>query len=151
MEATKAVLVDFFSEVYHDAKRTFPAHMGRFKVSAKLKFCEAKEKLFGKTMVILGPPAAGKTTLLRVLQNPEVTGRELRTYRKTEVDAIGSFRCKWKLRVVGEEQVAFSFKVRKTSDVGGESYVRENHWGNAINEAEILVYVFDVQALLLRQ
>ena len=148
VEALKAGVMDVFAEVYRDFKRAIPAQKDRFMVSVKIKFLEAKRSLFGKTMVILGPPAAGKTTLLRVLQNPDVTGSELQSYRKTEVDEIKSFRCKWKLRVIGEEQIEFRFKVRKTSDVGGESYVRENHWGEAIKEAGILVYVFDIKAFL---
>lgn len=148
VEALKAGAIDVFEEVYRDFKRAIPAQKDRFMVSVKIKFLEAKRRLLGKTMVILGPPAAGKTTLLRVLQSPEVTGSELQSYRKTEVDEIKSFRCKWKLRVIGEEQIEFRFKVRKTSDVGGESYVRENHWGEAIKEAGILVYVFDIKAFL---
>lgn len=148
LERIKDGLMDVFGQVYRDFKSAIPAQKDRFMVSAKIKFLEVQRSLLGKTMVILGPPAAGKTTLLRVLQNPEVTGRELQSYRKTEVDEIKSFRCKWKIRVVGEEQIEFCFKVRKTSDVGGESYVRENHWGKAIRDAEILVYVFDVKAFL---
>lgn len=141
-------LTDVLSEIYRDAKTRIPAQLDRFEVMAKTRFLEAQKKLLGKTMVILGPPAAGKTTLLRVLQKPEVTGSELESYRKTEIDAVKSFKCRWKLDAGGGEQVEFSFKVKKTSDIGGESYVRENHWGKVIEEVEILVYVFDVKTFL---
>ena len=143
--AIKDSLTDFFSEIYRDFKTKIPAELERFKVNAKLKFLEAKKRLFGKTMVILGPPEAGKSTLIRVLQNPEIAGKELESYRKTEIDAVKTFNCSWKLDPGNGHQIEFRFKVKKTCDVGGETYLRENHWGTAIKDAEILIYVFDLK------
>jgi len=141
-------LTDFFGEIYRDFKTQIPARVERFKMIASRTFHEAKNKLCGKTIVILGPPESGKTTLLRVLQNPEVAGKELESYRKTEVDEVKTFNCKWKLDPGSGQQIEFRLKVRKTSDVGGEAYLRENHWGSAIKDAEILIYVFDLMRFL---
>ncbi len=147
-EAIKRGMFEIIGEVYQDIKKEIPAFVKKFRTVAMRKLIEAQKRLLGETMIILGPPAAGKTTLLRVLQNPLISGKDLASYRKTELDEIEAFKCTWKLDVGGEEQIEFAFKVRKTSDVGGESYVRENHWGGAINGAKILVYVFDAKTFL---
>ena len=139
---------DVLLAIYHDIKHLVPAQVERFKELASKKYIEAKKKLAGEKILILGPPASGKTTLLRVLQNPEVEGKELEPYHGTEAEAVKTFNCRWKLDPGSGSQIEFKLKVRKTNDVGGEEVTRKDRWGTAIKDVGILVYLFDIKQFL---
>ena len=108
---------------------------------------QAKKRYSGGTMAILGPPKAGKTTFYQVLRNPQIPTKEIEKYQKTERSEVKSFVCKWKVSVSDDYQVDFKFKVRKTIDIGGEEYIREQHWVDAIKDVSVILYVVDIQSI----
>lgn len=114
----------------------------------KKELYKAQKRFSGETIAVLGPPAAGKTTLLQVLRNPNTPAEELEAYSKTELDGHEGIKVDFKLSVGLGEQVRFRFKVRKNSDVGGEKYIREQHWPNIIKGAAVVIYLLDGPKLL---
>ena len=109
---------------------------------------ELQKKYSGETIAVIGPPAAGKTTLLKVLQHPEIADVDLTVYNKTEIEEHERIRVSYKFNIGNGELVPFEFKVRKNSDVGGEEYIRENHWPRVLEGAAIVVYVIDTKVYL---
>lgn len=109
---------------------------------------KAKKRFNGETVAILGPPAAGKTTLLKILRDPSVASDSLLSYNKTELDSHDSITVNFNLSVSPGEQVKFKFKVRKNWDVGGEEYVRKQHWSKVVEGASVIVYLVDGPVLL---
>ena len=108
----------------------------------------AHKRFNGATVAVIGPPASGKTTLLKVLRNPAVPTDELRIYNKTEVEPHEGVVVDFKLSVDADEQIRFRFKIKKNSDVGGEQYIRDQHWASAIKGAAVIIYVLDATKLL---
>lgn len=102
----------------------------------------ANRKYVGETVAVLGPPAAGKTTLLNLLANQRISEEALAAYSKTEVESHPSIPVEFKLHV-NSESLVFRFKVKKNRDVGGEEYVREQHWKNVIDGSAIVIYMID--------
>ena len=98
-----------------------------------------------KTIAVIGPPASGKTTLLEVLRNSNISPEDLKEYNKTEIEDFETFSVNFPLPVADGEQVRFRSNVRKNVDVGGEEYVRNHHWSKAIREASVVVYLFDAE------
>jgi GTPase SAR1 family protein len=141
-------VLDLLGQVYADFKKQIPERIAAVKNQITLRFIEAQKRLRGETVVIIGPPEAGKTTLLKVLRDPSIESKLLEIYSKTEVESTEPFKCKWKLPLSDEKQIEFTFKIRKTSDVGGEAYVRDNHWGKAITNVSFILYVVDAKRLI---
>lgn len=106
------------------------------------------KKHWGENIGIVGPKAAGKTTLLKILQNPEIDAKDLKNYRATEKDSFEAFTVTWPVPVEGASDVDFCFKVRKSSDVGGEKYMRDEHWLPVLKNARIIFFLVDGERLL---
>jgi GTPase SAR1 family protein len=113
----------------------------------ELSLRAAHARFVGKTVAVIGPPKAGKTTLLKVLREPLIRPEEFGEYATTEVNFYRAFKVQFNLPVSNGKQIRFRFKVRKNSDVGGEEYVREAHWRDAIEGAAVVVYVADAGRL----
>jgi GTPase SAR1 family protein len=147
-EAERTAL-DVFRQIYEDFKGEFRDLLPKLRGMLVRRFLAAQKKFYGETVVILGPPAAGKTTLFKVLRDPSISPAALRAYKKTEYsDPQRAFRCKFKLSVTDDHQVPFDFKVRKTNDVGGELYLRDEKWQQAIRGCKLILYVADASRLL---
>jgi len=109
---------------------------------------ETQKRFSGEIIAVLGPPAAGKTTLICVLKNPLISAEELRTYHKTEVESVEAFVVDYKFSVGNGEQVPFKFRLKKNTDVGGEEYIRDQHWVDTVNGAAVVIYMIDSVAFL---
>ena len=107
-----------------------------------------KLRLYGKQIAVLGPVAAGKTSLLHVLkdQNADV---DPMAYEKTTDAVAFSDRLfvEWKLPLddTGKKAEVIRFKVRKPKDVGGEAAQRDTQtgWIDVCRESDFLFYLFD--------
>lgn len=141
----KNELVTLIKEIWKGIKDTVVE-----KVLHKLKksIYSAHKRFNGATIAVIGPPAAGKTTLLKVLQNPSIPAAELQIYSKTELEEHDGIPVDFKLSVDADEQVRFRFKIKKNSDVGGEQYIRDQHWLSVINGAAVIIYVLDATKLI---
>jgi len=108
----------------------------------------AAKRYWGENIAVVGPVAAGKTTVLRIFKNPSINSEELIEYRQTEVDEIESFKCKWPVRISEEKMVDFCFNFRKSSDVGGEKYIRDTHWETVIKNSKVIFFIVDGEKIL---
>jgi GTPase SAR1 family protein len=135
----------FFRELWKDVKEKVLEEAWH---RLKKEMYKAQKRFSGETIAVLGPPAAGKTTLLKVLRNVNIPANDLQTYSKTEVDEHDGIDVDFKLSVGSNEQVRFRFKVRKNSDVGGEQYIREHHWPAVIKGAAVVIYILEGPKLL---
>jgi len=138
-------VLSFFKELWKDVKEKVVEEAWH---RIKKEVYKAKKRYSGETIAVLGPPAAGKTTLLKVLRNVHTPAAELHTYSKTERDEHEGIDVDFKLSVGPDEKVRFRFKVRKNSDVGGEQYIREHHWPTSIKGAAVVIYLLDGPKLL---
>jgi GTPase SAR1 family protein len=105
-------------------------------------------RLHGKQIAIIGPVAAGKTTLLHVLREPNISVDPM-TYEKT-TDAVvfaDRLQVKWNLPLEGSRKKAevVRLKVRKPKDVGGEASQRDTQtgWSDVCTGSDFIFYVFD--------
>lgn len=105
-------------------------------------------RLYGKQIGVIGPVAAGKTTLLHVLQDPNVQIDPM-TYEKTTEATTFTDKLfvDWKLPLSGSGSQAecIRLKIRKPKDVGGESSLRDsqNGWIEVCEGSDFLFYLFD--------
>ncbi len=137
--------LSFLKEIWKDVKEEVLEEAWH---QIKKGIYKAQNRFSGETIAVLGPPAAGKTTLLKVLRNVNIPAAELQTYSKTELDEHDGISVDFKLSVGPDEQVRFRFKLRKNSDVGGEQYIREHHWPSVIKDAAVVIYLLEGPKLL---
>jgi energy-coupling factor transporter ATP-binding protein EcfA2 len=137
----KELAIDFFEKVYKDLRDEVIVKLKEKSHKALLK---AQHRLIGQTIAVIGPPAAGKSTLLKVLKDLHADSSELSSYDKTEVQAVGTFPVDFLLSC-SDQQFRFKFKVRKFTDVGGEEYIRNEAWKQVINGAASIIYIADGQ------
>lgn len=140
-------LSDLLGDLYKDLKKEVFSKIPEWKNVVLRELMLAKKKMLDEKVTIIGPPAAGKTSLLKVLKDPNIEKSELEKYKKTESDPYTSFPVKWNV-VVEEEplrQIDFSFKVGAGIDNGGEDYIREGHWLEAMQSSGIIFYLFDFE------
>jgi GTPase SAR1 family protein len=111
----------------------------------------ANARYFGSTIAVLGPPAAGKTTLLKLLADSRLPEEALSSYSKTEVDNHPAIVTRFNIGFEPGEELTFQFKVKQNSDVGGEEYIRAQHWTSVIDGAAIIIYLIDSQRIIVDQ
>jgi GTPase SAR1 family protein len=138
-------VLDFLKTLWADVKDHV---LNEAWAKIQLEIKKAQKRFSGETIAVLGPPAAGKTTFIKVLQNPNATANELATYNKTELESHNEINVDFKLAVESSQQVRFRFKVRKNSDVGGEQYIRDQHWPKVIKDAAVIIYLVEGPRLL---
>jgi GTPase SAR1 family protein len=142
------MLTDVFKEIYKDLKSEVLSHIPKWKKRLEKELKLAQRKIVGQKVSLIGPPAVGKTSLLKVLKNPEVEKSELEKYKKTGADeSFKSFNVKWNVSISEGLQIPFSFKIAAGIDNGGEDYIREGHWLEAIKDSKIIFYLFDFEKL----
>jgi len=137
-------LFGFFETLYRDVRDHLVV---RVKREVRRQLLEAQHRLVGRSVAVLGPPAAGKTTLLRVFRNPNADEAELTAYEKTEVSPNAAIKVNFLLTLEEGQQFRFHFKVRKNADIGGEEYIRDANWKEVVRGASVVVYVVDWQRL----
>jgi GTPase SAR1 family protein len=137
-------LLGFFETLYRDVRDHL---LLRAKHEVRRQLLEAQHRLVGRSVAVLGPPAAGKTTLLRVFRNPNADEAELTAYEKTEVSANTAIKVNFLLTLEQGQQFRFHFKVKKNADIGGEEYIRDGNWKEVVRGASVVVYVADWQRL----
>ena len=107
-----------------------------------------KLRLYGKSISVIGPVAAGKTTLLNILNNPDVAIDPM-NYEKTTDPNIFAEKIiiEWKLPIDDNEykKETIKLKIRKPKDVGGEMSIRdsEDGWKDVCINSDFLFYLFD--------
>lgn len=144
-DAVQSEFVSLIKELWKDLKKFV---LEKAVLHLKKAMYTAHKRFNGATVAVIGPPASGKTTLLKVLQNPAIPSDALRIYSKTEVEPHEGMAVDFKLSVDTDEQIRFRFKIKKNSDVGGEQYIRDQHWAGAIKDAAVIIYVLDATRLL---
>lgn len=141
--ARKAVdnfVYDTLKDVLEFAKKRIVSQNWQ-KLARSIKL--ANKRYSGQAIAILGPPAAGKTTLLKLLANQHTAEDSLAGYSKTEIEKHSAIPAEFKLHLDSAEPIVFRFKIKKNSDVGGEEYVRDQHWKSVIEGAAIVIYMID--------
>lgn len=142
------MLSDVFKDIYKDLKKDVLSHIPKWKKKVEKELKLAQRKFLGQRVSLIGPPAVGKTSLLKVLNNPEIEKTELEKYKKTGADeSYKGFSVKWNVPIEEGHQMPFSFKIAAGIDNGGEDYIREGHWLDAIQESKIIFYLFDFEKL----
>lgn len=137
-----------FVQVFDKICQTLAKYKDKFYKFTKDAARKIRLRLHGKQIAVLGPVAAGKTTLLHVLKDPSVVIDPM-TYEKT-TDAVNfadRLFVEWKLPLddVGKEAEVIRLKVRKPKDVGGEAAQRDTQtgWLDVCKESDFLFYLFD--------
>lgn len=105
-------------------------------------------RLYGKQIGVIGPVAAGKTTMLHVLKDPNVQIDPMAYEKTTEATAFtDKMFVEWKLPLSssGDRAEIIRLKIRKPKDVGGESSLRDsqNGWIEVCQGSDFLFYLFD--------
>lgn len=103
-------------------------------------------RLHGKQIAVLGPAAAGKTTLLHVLADPNTVIDPV-TYEKT-TDAVvfdDKITINWKIPLNNDNKETIHLKIRKPKDVGGEISFRDSQdgWIDVCTKSDFIFYLFD--------
>jgi GTPase SAR1 family protein len=106
----------------------------------------------GKSIAVLGPQAAGKTTLFRVLQDSSAAIDVMDYVATTEPVAISKkMSVEWKLPLDdnGKKAEVVKLKIRRPKDVGGEKSFRDTRgaWDQICEDADFLFYLFDISKL----
>ena len=138
-------LVQIFDKIY----QTLEKYSGKFFTFTKDKARKIRLRLHGKQIAVLGPVAAGKTSLLNVLMDPKVVIDPM-NYEKTH-DSVpisdGNITIEWKLPLdeSGQKPETIKMKVRKPKDVGGEESLRDTKegWIDICKGSDFVFYLFD--------
>jgi len=107
-----------------------------------------KKKYLGEPIAVIGPKASGKSTFLKYLQNQNISDQDLKTYRATEKDDYKGFKCKWTIPITETLDEEFIFLVQKSSDVGGEKYLRDEHWLPLIEKSRVILFIIDGERVI---
>ena len=123
VEVHGASLIKFTKEQYHNIYLNF----------------------YGKTIAIIGPKAAGKTTFINILLDPnfEVDTME---YSPTQgIVPMKSYNINFKIPLKsGKNSKAIKFRFKKPKDVGGEEdYRDEGEWEKVCTDVDYIFYIFD--------
>jgi GTPase SAR1 family protein len=146
------LLASFFKKIFEDEEiRNKAKEFADEKwIKIKLEYSRLSTQIKGKNISIIGAPATGKTTMLRVLKDPNIELERLLEYKKTEIEKHSAFKVKWNIPINVEDpnsQVSFNFKVKACIDNGGEDYIRDSHWLSNIKDADVIFYLIDYQKL----
>lgn len=116
-------------------------------VFSKDVYRKMKLRLYGKSISVIGPVAAGKTTLLNILKNPNIIIDPMNYEKTTDPNLFAEkIDIEWKLPIDGNKKnETIKLKVRKPKDVGGEISIRdaEEGWKEVCINSDFLFYIFD--------
>jgi GTPase SAR1 family protein len=136
---------EFLSELYKDLKKDVFSKIPHVKTRLMKEFKLAQKRVFNEKVAIIGPPAVGKTSFLKILRSPHIERSELQTYEKTESVPFDGFKVAWNVPVADDCQIDFAFKVAAGIDNGGEDYIREGRWLETVSKSGIIFYLFDFE------
>lgn len=136
-------LVQLFREIYEIVKE-YSDDIMKF---SRVQYRKLKLRYSGKSIAIIGPKAAGKTTFLNILQNPNIEVDTM-VYTPTQgSNEIESFQIKYKVPMSdpnGHNNEIINFKMKKPKDVGGEKSYRESgDWESVCRGTDFIFYLFD--------
>lgn len=109
------------------------------------QYYKLKLKFQGKSIAIIGPKAAGKTTFVDILRDPN---KEIDTMNYTPTQGVETFKntkINYKVPLTNNKsEDSIKFKLRKPKDVGGEvSYRNNGDWSDVCKEADYIFYIID--------
>lgn len=140
------MIEDVLGALYKDIKKNVLSHIPKYAKRLEKELKLAQRRIMGQKVSLIGPPAVGKTSMLKVLRNREIERTELESYKKTGAgESYSSFNVTWNIPIPGSSQIEYSFKVAAGTDNGGEDYIREGHWLEAIQDSSIIFYLFDFE------
>jgi energy-coupling factor transporter ATP-binding protein EcfA2 len=102
----------------------------------------------GESIAVVGPKAAGKSTFIKIFQNSKISNEKLKSYVATEKDEIKSFKCRWPVTISDSKTINFRFRYKKSSDLGGEKYIRDEHWMSVLEKSRIIFFLVDGEKVL---
>lgn len=134
-------LVKIFQELF-DLIEKYGAQIKTF---TENQYHNLKLKFDGKSIAVIGPKQAGKTTFVNILKNPNY---EVDTMNYTPTQGFESFKStsiRYKIPLSKDKKVqSITFKLKKPKDVGGEESYRDNgEWADVCKESDFLFYIFD--------
>ncbi len=109
------------------------------------KYRKLKLTFRGKTIAIIGPKAAGKSTFLKILQDGNVD-IDINDYTPTQTPVeMKSLKIKYKVPLQEDNQTkSIIFKLRKPRDVGGEASYRDGEeWLSVTENVDFIFYIID--------
>lgn len=132
-------------KIYYEIKSLIEKYGNKFIDFSKNQINKIKLKFHGKTIAIIGPKAAGKSTFIKILQDSNYD-IDVMIYTPTQqAIPMDSFKVEWKMPILdGNKSESISFKFRKPKDVGGELAYRDNgDWLSVCQDVDYLFYIFD--------
>ncbi len=87
-----------------------------------------REQVKDAYVTIIGPPKAGKTTLVRYLETGKPVEEELSTTLGIEVRKTGVQIDQWRLRAI---------------DTGGQKIYQQTFWELAVQQADVVIFLID--------
>ena len=106
------------------------------------------DTVWGKDIAVLGPQESGKSTLFDVLSDLDID-IDPTVYSKTDKREVEGCRVTFPLMVEEHEHIIpLQFRLKKSTDVGGEASFRESKWVPAMEKAHFLIYVADIEKIL---